>query len=75
MRYHFIPLGLVLLLAACGQDPTGPVTTPQVDAGRNSPGTNPAVDVDLCLKRREWGSSNAKSALAAIPAHPPCPVL
>jgi hypothetical protein len=49
MRYSFIPLALVFLLAGCGKDPTGPVLTPVGDAGRVDP--NPHRDVpDVCLR-------------------------
>jgi hypothetical protein len=76
MRYHLIPLGLAFLLAACGQDATGPSTTPQVDAGRNIPRAEPVKEPILCLKRRVPVFSIAeKSGVEALRNHPVCPAL
>jgi hypothetical protein len=62
MRYHFIPLGLVLLLAACGQDPTGPGTTPQVDIGGDFPKADPGKVPILCVKPQLRAIASAENS-------------
>jgi hypothetical protein len=62
MRYYFFTLGLVSLLAACGEDPTGPVTGPRVDAGRHLP-KREGPDPILCLKRRAPAIESQQSHL------------
>ncbi len=49
MRYPFIPLGLVFLLAACASDPTAPPNEPQVDVGLEAPDSRP--DQESCSLR------------------------
>jgi hypothetical protein len=34
MRYPYIALTVVFVLGACGQDPTAPIVTPQVEVSR-----------------------------------------
>ena len=75
MRYHFIPLGLVLLLPACAQDPTGPTIAqgPKVDAGRDFPEAIPINDPGLCLKQNIQLSSRVDQGGFELLPHPPCP--
>jgi hypothetical protein len=66
MRYHFIPLALVSLLAACGEVATGPVTDLDADRGGDIPTVDPNIDPGLCQKSSVWVSSlNQKSGLEA----------
>ncbi len=75
MRYHFIPLGLVFLLAACGQDPTGPGTTPQVDVGGDFPKADPGKPPILCVKPPISALVSAqKSSVEDLRTHPVCTV-
>jgi hypothetical protein len=75
MRYHFIPLGLVFLLAGCGQDPVGPsvTTKPQVDAGPNTAKPIPIVDPGLCLKQQIQLDARIDQGGFELLPHPVCP--
>ena len=77
MRYPFVPLGLVFLLAACEVESTAPTYEPQVDIGHDSPEPNPNQDQDPvpCLKSGAGSSSAAHSGFEATRIPPVCPVL
>jgi hypothetical protein len=64
-----------VLLAACGQDPTDPTVTPQVDAGRAIPKPIPIKDPGLCLKQRILVSSRVDQGGFELLPHPVCPKL
>jgi len=75
MRYHLIPLGLVFLLAGCGEDSTGPNVTPgpQVDAGRSTARPIPIQDPGLCLKQKIQLDSRIDQGGFELLPHPVCP--
>jgi hypothetical protein len=75
MRYHFVPLALVVgLLAGCGDDPTAPSIrlTPPLGPGHTTVAKPiPVVDPGLCLKERIQLDARVDHGGLELP-HPVC---